>query len=52
LGFGEKERGRKGLGRDKPSFENLKKLKKCFGGLGGFILSNFKVPLDWVVLEG
>jgi hypothetical protein len=35
--------GRKGLGGGKLLFESFKKLRKGFGGFGGFILSNFRV---------
>jgi hypothetical protein len=49
LDFGGEGRGRRGLGRCQPLFESLKKIRKGFGGL---ILSNFKVPPNWRVLEG
>jgi hypothetical protein len=49
LGFGGEGRGRRGLGRGQPLFGSFKKIRKGFGGL---ILSNFKVPPNWGVLEG
>jgi len=52
LDFGGEGKGREGLWRGKPLFESFKKTGKGFGGFKGFHLSNFKVPLNWRVLEG
>jgi hypothetical protein len=48
LSFGGNGRGRKDLRGGKLLFGNFKKIRKDFGGL---ILSNFKVPLNWEILE-
>jgi hypothetical protein len=52
LSFGEEGKGRKGEVWEevKPCLRVLKILIRK--GFGGLILSNFKVPTNWGVLEG
>jgi hypothetical protein len=49
VGFLSGREGKERLRKRSTLFGSFKKIKKGFGGL---ILSNFKVPLNWGVLEG